>query len=212
MKGDRGRTSSESGRRRARGRLSVTTWGGALVTGIFLLAGGILDGVYAVVQVLPDATYSVDGRSLPGGKVAPADSHVKEVVAAFGRAEEAVQRQDVDALLQFYAPAFNYHGLKPEGVRRIWTEVFEYYRNVSSTHLFSDIRLIREGDHLRAEVTCTGGLYGTDRRSGKAVTLDSWFREVHYLISEEGRWRLLGNKGDAPTVAPFSSVPHHPLF
>jgi hypothetical protein len=44
------------------------------------------------------------------------------------------------------------------------------------------------------------------------ITIDSWFREVHYLGNEEGRWRFLGNAGEVPTNVPFSSAPHHPLF
>ncbi|MBI5855677.1 MAG: hypothetical protein HZB35_10720, partial [Nitrospirae bacterium] len=78
--------------------------------------------------------------------------------------------------------------------------------------LFSDMKISGAGSHLRAEVTCTGGLYGRDAKTGKRITLDSWFREVHYLGNEEGRWRFLGNAGEVPTNVPFSSAPHHPLF
>ena len=45
-------------------------------------------------------------------------------------------------------------------------------------------------------MTCTGGLYGTEKH-GKPVTIDSWVREVHYLVKEEGAWRFLGNAGGA---------------
>lgn len=184
---------------------------GVAIGSVFVLS--LLASVaYAVVQVLPEAAFSVDGRAQAGGTAAAADPLVSELVGVFERTEHAVQKQDLEGLLRLYSPGFNYHGLKADGVRRIWGEVFEYYRNVSSTHLFSDIKILHESGQVRAEVACTGGLYGTDRRTGKAVTLDSWFREVHYLVKEEGQWRLLGNRGDAPTSAPFASVPHHPLF
>ena len=186
--------------------------GTLLTAGLLVFYGGLPDSARAVVQVLPEATLTIDGRMVRGRPAVSGDVTVKEILAAFGRAEAAVQKQDLETLMSFYAPAFNYHGLKPDGVRRIWSEVFEYYRKVSSTHLFSEIRIIQAGTQVRVEVTCTGGLYGTDRKTGKAITLDSWFQEVHYLVRDQGVWRLLGNKGDAPVVAPFSSVPHHPLF
>ncbi|GKS59537.1 hypothetical protein YTPLAS18_30640 [Nitrospira sp.] len=181
--------------------------------GAVFACGLFAAGAGAVVQLLPDATLTREGGAAVTGKGSVADDPtVKEILAAFGRTESAVNAQDLEALMTFYAKAFNYHGLKHADVRRIWTEVFEHYRGVSSTHLFSDIQLIRDEGQLRAEVTCTGGLYGTERRTGKAITLDSWFHEVHYLVKDHGAWRFLGNAGDAPTSAPFASAPHHPLF
>lgn len=184
----------------------------AVVLGSILLLALSSNPAEAVVQVLPEAEFVVDGQTRAGGAAAAADPLVAELISAFDRTEHAVKKQDLEGLLRLYAPTFNYHGLTVDGVRRIWGEVFEYYRAVSSTHLFSDIKIIHEKGQVHAEVACTGGLYGTDRKTGKAITLDSWFREVHYLVKEEGQWRLLGNRGDAPTSLPFSSVPHHPLF
>jgi hypothetical protein len=53
---------------------------------------------------------------------------------------------------------------------------------------------------------------GTENATGNAVTVDSWVREVHYLVKEDGTWRFVGNKGGAIPSAPPSSAPHHPLF
>ncbi|NJN69809.1 MAG: hypothetical protein HC801_05740 [Nitrospira sp.] len=114
--------------------------------------------------------------------------------------------------MKFYAPTYDYHGLKETDVRRVWGEVFEHYKALESLHLFSDIKVVPVNNELRLEVTCTGGLYGTDERTGNRITLDSWFREVHYLVKEDGVWRFLGNAGEVPTGAPFASAPHHPLF
>ncbi len=167
---------------------------------------------FAVVQVLPDAAMTVEGRAVTGRKAITAHPLAKELLAAFERAEAAVQQQHMETLMAFYGPEYNYHGLEQADVRRIWGEVFEHYRGLTSTHLFSEIRIVRVGAQLRAEVTCTGGLYGTEVKSGKRITLDSWFREVHYLAQEQGGWKFLGNAGEAPTDVPSSSAPHHPLF
>ncbi|MFO0775753.1 MAG: nuclear transport factor 2 family protein [Nitrospiraceae bacterium] len=176
------------------------------------MLNGLSSTAQAVVRVLPDAPLSIDAVSKPGGERATADPLVREVLDAFERAESGVQQQDLEALMQLYAPAFNYHGLHITDVRRIWTEMFEHYRAMSSTHLFSNIVIVREGNQLRAEVTCTGGLYGADRKTGSKITLDSWFEEVHYLVKDGSCWRLMGNRGDAPSFTPASSAPHHPLF
>lgn len=180
-----------------------------LLSCALLLASGV---ALAVVQVLPDASMTVEGRAVKGHKAIVAQPLLKELLAAFDRAEAAVQQKNLDALMGFYGPGYNYHGLKQPDVRRIWGEVFDHYRSLSSTHLFSDIRISRSGSQVRAEVTCTGGLYGTDIKTGKRITLDSWYHEVHYLANEEGTWRFLGNAGEVPTDVPFASAPHHPLF
>ena len=168
--------------------------------------------VWAKVQVLPETVLFVEGRKISGHKGLLHHPAVKGVVAAFERAESGLQQEELDKLMQFYAPSYDYHGLKQADVRRVWSEVFEHYKGLESLHLFSDIKVLNVAGKLRVEVTCTGGLYGTDEQSGKRVTLDSWFREVHYLVKDGETWRFLGNAGAAPAVAPFASAPHHPLF
>jgi hypothetical protein len=164
------------------------------------------------VELLQEASVTVDGRTMADHDAVLKHQTVKDILTAFGRAEIAVQARDLDGLMNFYAKAYNYHGLKPADVRRIWGEVFDHYRDLSSTHLFSGVKAFRSGPQLRAEIICTGGLYGTEIEGGKKITLDSWFREVHYLVHEDGAWRFLGNAGDVPQTAPATSAPHHPLF
>jgi ketosteroid isomerase-like protein len=137
---------------------------------------------------------------------------MKELVEAFDRAEQAVQQGDVEALMPFYAPAYNYHGLKRSDVRRVWEEVFAHYRAVSSKHVFTEAKLARTGGVTKAYVTCTGGLYGTEKQTGKPVTIDSWVHEIHYLVKEQGAWRFYGNAGGTDPSTPAASAPHHPLF
>lgn len=166
----------------------------------------------AKVQVLSETVLKVDGAEVKGHKRVIAHPAVKDLLASFGRAEAALKKEDLDALMAFYSSNYNYHGLKETDVRRVWGEVFTHYKALESVHLFSDITVTKMGSQLRAEVTCTGGLYGTEEGTGKRLTLDSWFREVHYLVKDESGWRFLGNAGEAPSSAPFSSAPHHPMF
>jgi len=147
------------------------------------------------------------------GVVAEADPAVaQELAEAFDRADMAVQHADLDSLMLFYEKGYNYHGLKRSDVQRIWTEVFGHYRGIKSTHLFTTLKVVHAGSATKAFVTCTGGLYGTDKESGRPVTIDSWAGEVHYLVKEGTTWKFLGNVGGAlPHVAP-TSAPHHQLF
>jgi len=168
--------------------------------------------VWAKVQVLPETVFLLEGKKISGHNSLQQHPVVKGVVAAFERAESGLQQEELDRLMQFYDPSYDYHGLKQADVRRVWGEVFEHYKALESLHLFSDIKVLNVDGRLRVEVTCTGGLYGTDEQSGKRVTLDSWFREVHYLVKDGENWRFLGNAGDVPAAAPFASAPHHPLF
>jgi hypothetical protein len=180
--------------------------------GLVLCLVLVVGVVSAKVQVLSETTLLVGGKKVTGHNELATHPMVKGLLAAFDRAESALKKEDLNALMQFYAPTYDYHGLKANDVRRIWGEVFEHYKALESLHLFSDIKITQEDNELHAEVTCTGGLYGTDERTGNRITLDSWFREVHYLVKVDGVWRFLGNAGEVPTGAPFASVPHHPLF
>ena len=181
-------------------------WGLALSWGL----GSVV--AMARVQVLPETVLVEEGKTVTGHKSVSHHPVVTGLVEAFERAEAALKQEDLDALMQFYASSYNYHGLKQADVRRVWGEVFEHYKAMESLHLFSDIKVVQVGSQVRAEVTCTGGLYGTEEHTGNRITLDSWFREVHYLVKDGATWRFLGNAGEVPTAAPFGSAPHHPLF
>ena len=137
---------------------------------------------------------------------------MKELVAAFDRAEVAVQQSDLEALMQFYSGGYNYHGLRHADVRRVWGEVFDHYQAVSSKHVFTELKLEKKGTIQKAFVTCTGGLYGTEKDTGKPITIDSWVNEVHFLVKENGEWKFLGNAGGSAPAALPTSAPHHPLF
>ena len=167
---------------------------------LILTQGCLLAPVNAAVEFAP-------------GVGADADQPVmRELIAAFNEAETSVKKADLDALMSFYATAYNYHGLKRSDVRRVWEEVFLHYRDISSSHVFTELKLVQADGVKKAYVTCTGGLHGTEQQTGKPITIDSWAREVHYLVKEAGAWRFLGNAGGtSPSTAP-ASAPHHPLF
>jgi hypothetical protein len=172
-----------------------------------------LMAIVVAVSRFHQPTLSVADVEVGPGVVGERDQALmRDVVAAFDQADAAVRQADIESLMPFYAQGYNYYGLKPADVRRIWAEVFVHYRDLSSRHVFTDVKLMQTGKVKKASVTCTGGLYGIDKDSGKTITIDSWASEVHYLIYEDGAWRFLGNKGGITESVPPSSAPHHPLF
>lgn len=174
----------------------------------------ILAGTLILTQCRPPTPVAAAVDFAPGVGADADQPVIKELVAAFNEAEAAIKKADLDALMKFYATTYNYHGLKSSDVRRVWEEVFLHYRNISSSHVFAELKLVQADstEKAKAYVTCTGGLYGTEKQTGKPITIDSWVREVHYLIKVEGRWRFLGNAGGAADHVPAGSAPHHPLF
>ena len=172
----------------------------------------ILAGTLILPQCRPPTPVAAAVEFAPGVGADADQPVIKELVAAFNEAEAAVEKVDLDALMKFYATAYNYHGLKRSDVRRVWEEVFLHYRGISSSHVFTELKLVQADGVRKAYVTCTGGLHGTEKQTGKPITIDSWAREVHYLAKEEGAWRFLGNAGGVSPSASPASASHHPLF
>jgi hypothetical protein len=196
-----------------RGKLGIIIAGSIRMKRNSLLLGLALLGVVAAVSRCHHPTPSVADVEVVPGVVEESDQLLmKDVMAAFDQADAAVRQADLEALMPFYAQGYNYYGLKRADVRRIWAEVFAHYRDMTSRHVFTEVKLLQSGKVKKASVTCTGGLYGIDSESGKRIAIDSWVNEVHYLVYEDGAWRFLGNKGGITESVPPSSAPHHPLF
>jgi len=172
----------------------------------------ILAGTLILTQCRPPTPVAAAVEFAPGVGADADQPVIKELVAAFNEAEAAVKKADLDVLMRFYATTYNYHGLKRSDVRRVWEEVFLHYRDIRSSHVFTELKLVQADSSVKAYVTCTGWLYGTEKQTGKPITIDSWVREVHYLVKEGGAWRFIGNAGGASPSAPPASAPHHPLF
>lgn len=149
---------------------------------------------------------------VPAGSVIEVDeATVKAVVSVFERAEQAIKAHDLEMVMAVYSSQYNYHGLKKDDIRKVWRELFDEYGEIASTHLFTKISKIGSGSNAVLEVTCTGHLWAVSKTSGLYVPIDSWYEEVHYLVVEEGGWRIRGNVGESPRVLPFGTAPH-PLF
>lgn len=172
----------------------------------------VLASTLILTQCRPPTPIAAVVEFAPGVGAAADQLLMRELIASFNEAETAVKKADLDALMKFYATSYNYHGLKRSDVRRVWEEVFLHYQDISSSHIFTELKLVQVDGVRKAYVTCTGGLQGTEKQTGKPITIDSWAREVHHLVKEEGAWRFLGNGGGTSSSTAPASAPHHPLF
>jgi len=173
----------------------------------------------AAVIALAIIAFVVAGLGSAGAKIAVPDGSIievdeptrKSVVAMFERADQAVKARNLDQVMTFYSSQYNYHGLKKDAIRKVWEELFDEYQEIASTHLLTKFSIVGSGSQTVLEVTCTGHLWGRSKTSRLYVPIDSWHEEVHYLVFEEGEWRIRGNLGDVPRTLSFGTSPH-PLF
>jgi hypothetical protein len=168
--------------------------------------------VAVAVLSLATATTGHATTSIPQGAAVEVDqATVNQILDVFHKADAAIEGKDLDGIMALYATQYNYHGLKQADIRKIWSALFEEYRNLVGVHFFSKIVKVGSGSNAIIEVTCTGILSGLSKTSGLRVPIDSWHEEVHFLTLEGGVWRIRGNAGETPRVLPFGTAPH-PLF
>jgi hypothetical protein len=139
------------------------------------------------------------------------DRSVSAIMATFHHADEALRKLDLDELMTLYAQGYKYQGLTRDSLRRIWEDLFRDHDHFTATHVFS--RIVVHADQVppTAEVTCTGSLWANSRSTGRRVNIDSWYEEVHYLIYEDGAWRVRGHAWETPkSIRPIPWP--HPFF
>lgn len=169
----------------------------AMGSALWLLILSLLSSASAKTKISPDAEIQADHKT------------VEEIMATFKKAEDALEERNLEALMALYSKDYTYHGLTKEDIRKIWKDLLAHSHRIASEHRFSKI-VVGDGKNPRAEVTCTGSFWTTDE-TAKRVNIDSWYEEVHYLVYEDGAWRIRGHAGEASKATLFGTTPH-PLF
>jgi ketosteroid isomerase-like protein len=139
------------------------------------------------------------------------DQTIKAIMSTFKRADKALRRMDLNALMDLYSEDYMHQGYTKELIRRNWEGLFQGYYDFSSTHVFSKIK-VEVGKVLQAQITCTGSLWASSTRTDERVNIDSWFGAVHLLTYEGGAWRIRGHAGEPPRTETRLTLPPHPLF
>lgn len=176
---------------------------GPLLLGLLLWLGGCQS-----VPPVPD----VGGTHVASGAAIHADDKtIGEMLTSFYRADQALRHGNLEALMDLYSETYRYHSLDKERLGNIWRELFRDHRSFSSTHIFTKIRVEAGTPRPTAEITCTGSLWAISKASGERVHIDSWYNEVHYLVYEEGVWRIRGHAWETPE-GPRFVISSHPFF
>ena len=170
---------------------------------------GLAGGLLWVLTMLSPAAAEIE--LLPGAAKDLDQATVNDVMTTFRQADQALQTRNVEGVMALYSQQYDYHGLKHADMRKIWSDLFDEFQELSDVHHFSRLVKVGSGSKTILEVTCTGNLSGISKTGGLRVPIDSWYEEVHYLTLEGGQWRIRGNVGDQPRLMPFGTSAH-PLF
>ena len=134
----------------------------------------------------------------------------REIQTGFNQAEEAIRAENLEALMEFYSQDYHFGHLTKDDRRQSWKDFFAQYHRISTYHSFSRI-VVKPGKHATAEITCTGSIWATSNATTQRINLGSWLGDFHYLINEEGQWRISGKGKLAAKTAQYGGAPP-PLF
>ena len=148
-------------------------------------------------------------RIAKNAEIQASPQEVQELVAAFNAMEQAIKTKALGTLMGFYSDRYAHLGANKDEMKRIWTRLFQEYSELISGHTFTKI-YIQRGKHL-ASVECTGSMFGVNARSGEKERIDNWVEELHYLVHEDGKWKIIGHEVESPEEGRFG-VAFHPLF
>ena len=169
------------------------------------------------------ALFAVRVNAMPHVQFPPADAvtatreEVKELEDFYRKIEEALVKKDIEAVMGFYAGDYFHQGITRQQVRGLWTNLFEKFEKLNSTHIFSIINV--QGNE--AVIGCTGTLFGVPKGSkeGRYSTVDRWVEQNHYLTKKGGNWQIVGGAThwfSGPMVRPNGVLEYqlefHPLF
>jgi hypothetical protein len=178
---------------------------------LIVLTAGVI-GLAGCRFGLPPDMPDLARTQLAHGAVVQADERaLTEILATFSKADEALRKQDLDALMTIYSQTYKYHGYDKDRLRLLWKDLFLLHTQFSTTHVFSKIVVNANATPPTAEITCSGSLWGVFKLTGQRVNIDSWFGEVHYLVYEDGAWRIRGHAWEAPDPGRYV-LSAHPFF
>ena len=171
---------------------------------------GVVTGLQACQYYIPD----LDGTYVAHSADIQADRKtLNDILSAFKRAEAALRRRDVDGIMELYSDSYTYHSFNKLTLRQVWTDLFQGNHDFSTTHVFTKIKLEADSTPQTAQIVCTGSLWAISNETNERVNLDSWFGEVHHMVSENGKWRIRGHAWEGLTEKePRFARPPHPFF
>jgi hypothetical protein len=182
---------------------------------------GAVAGMGVVLFLLCSSSTPAVTDIMEGAEIRADSDAVKAILAAFDRTEEALRNESLSGIMAIYSKNYRHRGLRKEDTARIWEDIFARYDQFSSRHFFSKIVVEQKMlGKATAQVTCTGALFGVSvlkEKRGKPfptaqteapVHIDVWFDAIHYLVLEDGTWKIIGHDPAGGEEDPFGAAIH----
>ena len=121
---------------------------------LLVLMGGVI-GLAGCRFGPPPAMPDLGRTQLAHDAVVQADERtLTEILDTFHKADEALGRKDLDALMTIYSQNYKYHGYDKKLLRLLWEDWFRQLDHFSTTHVFSKIVVNANASPPTAEITC----------------------------------------------------------
>ena len=133
-----------------------------------------------------------------------------EFAAFYDGMEQALEAEDIDRIMTFYADDYLHHGITEKQLRFMWLEIFGEFEDLYSVHVFSRID-VHGSDAIFA---CTGALLGVPNGGKEYEAVDQWVNQNHWLTKVDGKWKIIGGaaKEAATATRRGRMMELHPLF
>ena len=136
-----------------------------------------------------DGTYVANSADIQADR-----KTVNDILSAFKQAEAALQRQDIDGIMELYSDSYKSQSFDKPTLRRVWAELFQENHDFSTTHVFTQVKV----EAQTAQIVCTVSLWAISDKTNARINLDSWFGEVHYMVLENGNGVFAVMPGKSP--------------
>ena len=133
----------------------------------------------------------------------------KKVEQFFVKAEQAIESENLDALMELYSSSYKNGDHKKDGAKQVWRRLFSKFDLLATHH---NMRFITTTPNSEVMIIrCSGLLVGIPKDEKNLITIDSWTDADHVLNIETGEWKLVGSSGMERKRFWFDK-PMHPLF
>lgn len=141
----------------------------------------------------------------PSSQIHANSASIVQLISFFNALEVALQEEGVDEVMSFYSKDYFHRGISKDQLMIFWSEVFDRYDGIYSSHSFSLVEVDKNGK--RAVINCTGSIRGITKKAEEGYQIiDKWSNEAHILTLENGNWKIVGTT----TKRLLNSF--HPLF
>lgn len=129
----------------------------------------------------------------PAARLQLGEKTFNEVSMFFRTAEEAIETEDVHALMAHYSDNYRDGDLDKKAVEQAWRKIFARVDAAATVNNMTLVNVSADGNTIVLQ--SSGLLVGVPDGERWPVTVDNWNRQDHVLVKEAGEWKLIGIYG-----------------